>query len=318
MRVVYFGSGGFGLPTLRRLVKAHDVALVVTQPDRPAGRRRRDTPTPVGEFAASNGIPALKPENVNDPEVVRTIRAEAADAFVVIAFGQKLGPDLLEGVFAINLHGSLLPKYRGAAPVNWALIQGEKTTGLSVITLAERMDAGEVLGQVQTPINPMETAGELHDRLAELGPDIVCEVLDRFRRGQLTAERQDESRATRAPKLSKSHGTVRFDQPAEAVRARVHGLTPWPGCRVRVNDHAVRLHRVKVVDADTERPETPGALVDGDCVVCRPGVLRLLAVHPPGGKLMSFDAYRRGHDLPEDAILRPMEHETQERPIRME
>ena len=227
MKLVYLGSGSFGLPTLERLAAEHDVALVVTQPDRPAGRQRRLAATPVGHLAETRGIETLKPDDVNDPVVVERIAEAAGEALVVIAYGQKIGPAILDDVFAINLHSSLLPKYRGAAPINWAMINGEAETGLSVITITQRMDAGDVLGQVVTPIDPMETAGELSSRLAELGPDLVIEVLKRHCAGTLRGVAQDDRLASRAPKLAKSDGTVRFDQPARAVRQRVHGLTPW-------------------------------------------------------------------------------------------
>jgi len=314
MRLVYLGSGAFGLPTLRGLAAAkHEIMLVVTQPDRPAGRDRQPSPTPIAQFAEKAGIEVVRPENVNEPDVIRFIQDVNADAFVVIAYGQKLSRPLLDARFAVNLHASLLPKYRGAAPINWAIINGEKTTGLSVITLADRMDAGDVLGQVQTPIDPHETAGELHDRLAELGPGLMNAVLSRMEAGTLTRERQDESRVTHAPKLSKKDGTVSFDQPAERVRARVHGLTPWPGCRVRVADGIVlRLHRVAVAEkAGANAPA--GTLLAGGRVACDPGVVRLLAVHPPGGKMMSFEALMRGRPIEEGTLLRPLEAEDTER-----
>src|SRR5688572_4055507 len=147
MRLVFFGSGAFGVPTFNCLEEVHDIALVVTQPDRPAGRNRALTPTPIAEYATQRRLEIIKPEKVNDAGVIERIRAAEADAFVVIAFGQKLGKALLKDRFAINLHGSLLPKYRGAAPINWAMINGEAETGVSVITLADRMDCGEILAQ---------------------------------------------------------------------------------------------------------------------------------------------------------------------------
>lgn len=305
MRLVYFGSGEFGVPTFRRLTRDHEIVLVVTQPDRPAGRKRAPTPTPIASLAATLGVSVLKPESVNDPEVVRAVRGAHADAYVVIAYGQKLGGSLLEGVFAINLHGSLLPRHRGAAPVNWAIIRGDATTGVSVITLADRMDAGEILGQSVTPIDPMETAGELHDRLALLGPDLVSEVLRRHEAGALTRQPQDERLATRAPKFTKADGTVSFDQPADQVRNRVHGLTPWPGCWVELDGKPLRLHRVLVTQATETSNAPPGTIIEGDLVVCAPGAIRLLAVQAPGGKMMAFAAYRAGHPVPAGSHLAP-------------
>lgn len=309
MRLIFFGSGEFGFPTLRRLSAAHEVALIVTQPDRPAGRNRRNRPSAVATFAHGNGFETIKPEHVNGVDAVERIRSIPVDAFVVIAYGQKLGSALLTDRFAINLHGSLLPKYRGAAPVNWAVINGEKETGLSVITLAERMDAGDILGQTMTPIDPMETAGELHDRLAALGPELVSEVLQRYLDGRLTRQKQDKSKATLAPKLTKGAGTVLFDQPAEAVRARVHGLTPWPGCRVLLGERLLRLHRVEVAAVggpDESAAVEIGTIIKGNCVRCSPGFIRLMAVQPAGRTLMSFSAYRAGHPVADGDRLLPI------------
>ena len=154
MRLIFFGSGDFGLPTLRKLTEVHDVVLAVSQPDRPAGRKRTLTPTPISRFAQDHSIEVFTPEKPNEPQAVARIRAAGADAYVVVAYGHKLGVELLDDLFAFNLHGSLLPKYRGAAPINWAVINGERETGVSVITLAQMMDAGELLARAATPIEP--------------------------------------------------------------------------------------------------------------------------------------------------------------------
>ncbi|MCZ6493351.1 MAG: methionyl-tRNA formyltransferase, partial [Planctomycetota bacterium] len=246
MRLVYFGSGEFGLPTLKRLVEEHHVALLVTQPDRPAGRHRLLRPTPACHFAQDHNIETIKPADIGDPQVQQRIHAAGADAFVVIAYGQKLPGALLDHAFAINLHGSLLPRYRGAAPINWAIINGENETGLSVIRITQRIDAGDILAQRATAIDTMETAGELECRLAEIGAPVVLETLANFESGRLQPTPQDERLATRAPKLAKDQGTVRFDQPAGHVQSRVHGLRPWPGCRVRLDGLPLRLSRVEV------------------------------------------------------------------------
>jgi methionyl-tRNA formyltransferase len=317
MRIVFFGSGAFGVPTLRALARAHDVPLVVTQPDRPAGRNRRLAPTPVAEAAAALGLASVKPESCNAAEAVTHVHAQRADAFVVIAYGQKLGHGLLADRFAINLHASLLPKFRGAAPITWAIIRGERVTGLSVISLADRMDAGDVFGQVETPIDPMETAGELHDRLAALGPDLVLRVLEQFAVGAATSCQQNEVAATLAPKLTKADGMVSFDASSVEVRNRVHGLTPWPGCRVTLRGASLRLHRVESIAAAASRsaPEqtpappnqpAPGTIIGDGRVACGSGSVRLLAVQPAGGKLMSFEAYCAGHEVADgDRLLPP-------------
>lgn len=297
LKLVFFGSGDFGLPTLRKLAELHDVILVVSQPDRPAGRKRTVTPTPISHFAQERGIEVFTPEKPNEPEAVARIRSAGADAYVVVAYGHKLGVDLLAEVFAINLHGSLLPKYRGAAPINWAMINGEKETGISVITLAQTMDAGAVLATRTLAIDPSETAGELHDRLAELGPEAILSTLGQFQAGSLQYLDQDPALATKAPKMTKADGTVSFDQPAAKVRRRVHGLTPWPGCTIRLAGSPIKLLRVEVVDEASQADEA-GAVRADLTVACRPGAVRLLEVQPAGGRVMSFETYCHGHQVP--------------------
>jgi len=213
MRLLFLGSGEFGLPTLRRLQTRHTVAAVVTQPDRPAGRHQRLAPTPVGAAAAAAGLEVLKVEDINADPVRAQIQALAPQAAVVIAFGQKLSPPLVAalGSLAINLHASLLPRFRGAAPINWAILTGQTQTGLSVIGLAQKMDAGPIYAQCTTTIDPRETAGELHDRLAEMGPDLIEGVLREFEAGTLHGRAQDEARAISAPKLSRADSWLDFN-----------------------------------------------------------------------------------------------------------
>ncbi len=307
MRLIYFGSGSFGEPTLRALHDApeHEVALVVSQPARPAGRKRVLTPTPIGQAAAALGLPLETPEDPHEPAFIARLRQIDADAFLVIAYGHKLKPELLDDTLAINLHASLLPKYRGAAPINWAMIHGDRETGLSVITLAQRMDAGDILARVATGIDPAETAGELHDRLAVMGPDLVLKVLRDEETGRIAPVEQDETRASSARKLSKADGTVRFDQPAEMVRARVHGLTPWPGCAVKIGEHTVKLIRVRV----TERNEVdapPGTIRPDGTIACQPGAIEIVEIQPPGGRIMSMESFRNGHRCEPGMVLEPV------------
>ncbi|MHC5026850.1 MAG: methionyl-tRNA formyltransferase [Planctomycetota bacterium] len=303
LRLVYFGSGAFGLPTLRGLAAEHAVELVVSQPDRPAGRRRVPAATPIAAWARERGLEVTTPERADDPGLLERIDSIAPDALVVIAYGHKLGPALLADRFAINLHASLLPKYRGAAPINRAMIENEPETGVSVITLAQVMDGGLVLAARSTPIDPAETAGELHDRLADLGVEAVEAVLGALDRDGAAAVReqgtlQDPDRVTQAPKFTKAMGTVDFDQSADAVRARVHGLTPWPGCTIRLgDDRMLKLGRVEVVAGGDAVAGEPGVVQDDGTVACATGRVRLLEVQPPGKPMMSFDAYRNGHPV---------------------
>ncbi len=292
LRLVFLGSGAFGCPTLQLVAERHEVVLAVTQPDRPAGRGRTMTATPVAAWAAERGIATRKPEDVSREEEVAAIRAVRPDAFVVIAFGQKLTPALLHDIFAINLHASLLPKYRGAAPINWAMIDGETETGVSVISLAQRMDAGLVYATGRTNIDPLETCGELHDRLAAIGPAAVLDTLDRFAAGSLAGVVQDEALVTKARKLSKDDGRIDVaSADARTLRCRIHGLTPWPGCDVRVDGQTVRLLRVRDHDATDGDPGTVAA--DGT-IRCAGGRLEVLELQPHGGTAMSLAAYRGG------------------------
>jgi methionyl-tRNA formyltransferase len=308
MRLVYFGSGAFGLPTLECLAREHTLLAVVTQPDRPAGRGGKTTPTPIAAWAAQHlaGVPILKPEKVNEDAVVGAIRAHGADAWVVIAFGQKLSRRLLEGVFAINLHASLLPRWRGAAPINAAILAGDAVTGNSVITLADRMDAGLILGQTVRTISHETTAGELHDALATDGPALVARVLAQRAAGTLEPAPQDDSQVTIATKLSRDDADIDFRQPADFLRRQVHALTPWPGVSVVLHgpapgsSHTIKLLRVAVGGPSDAAEPAPGALIDARAgwVGCGQGtMLRLLEVQPPGKKPMPWAAFANGRLL---------------------
>lgn len=309
MRLAFFGSGGFGLPTLESLTTQHQVVAVVTQPDRPAGRKRKLTATPIGQRATEQGLSVFKADNVNDDDFVDSIRTLDLDASIVIAFGQKLGEPIIDamGTLAVNLHGSLLPAYRGAAPIQRAVMAGDSATGVSVIALAQRMDAGDVYKTASLDIKPDETSGMLHDRLAMLGPTVMRELLDDFANDTLSPTPQDESLATRAPKLTKADAWVDFAMPAAAVRARINGLNPWPGCKAHwlrpqsgsdTNGNAggdIKLIRCVDVDVPSSDAE-PGTIIDAQGhVSCGKGVVRLLEVQVAGGRAMAFADFARGH-----------------------
>jgi len=309
MRIAFFGSGAFGLPTLRELSRSHTLVGVVSQPDRPAGRGGRLTPTPVAEWAAASlpGTPLLKPEKCNAPEVVAAIRGWDVDAWVVIAFGQKLGRALLADRFAINLHASLLPRWRGAAPINAAILAGDTRTGNSVITLADRMDAGLVLGQSTRDIPGDMTAGTLHDLLATDGPALVLHVL-----ATMGADRklQDESLVTIAPKLSKADSWVDFDESAEACRRRINGLSPWPGVSARFRNEPLKLLRAAVSPAPAPRSAQAGSVIDATrgLVACgrhggQGSVLSVLEVQPAGKKAMTWRDFANGQRVQTEEVL---------------
>jgi methionyl-tRNA formyltransferase len=309
MRIIFMGSGEFGLPTLRALAEAHEVALVVTQPDRPAGRSRQMTPTPIGQWAEQTGTATLKPANVNAEDVQQQLSEARADVTLVIAFGQYIRQQVVDipRLGTVNLHGSLLPKYRGAAPINWAMVRGEQETGNTVIRVAPKMDAGEMLGHAALEIDSMETASELHDRLAARGPDLALEVLAAMETGTSVEMPQDEALATAAPKLSRADGWVDFAEHAHSVRCRVHGLTPWPGvsCTWREGeggkDQSLLLRRLEQID-DASHGREPGMMIDDGVIACgQHTAVRLLEVQPPGKRVMSWADYTRGKKVPTGA-----------------
>lgn len=299
MRIVFFGSGAFGLSTLRHLAKSHNVVGIVSQPNKPAGRGGALTPTPIAEWAAANlpHVAIWKPVKVNAPEVVQAIRAVPADAWVVIAFGQLLGKSLLADRFAINLHASLLPRWRGAAPIHAAVLAGDAQTGNSVITLASTMDAGLILGQSRRPIEPAQTTGELHDFLAEDGPALVESVLRDHASGTLNPIAQDSALVTHASKLSKADAWVDFAQAADMCRRRINGLSPWPGVTVEFRGSPFKLLKADVVDAVGSPSASTGTLADPQQghVACGYGtILKLLHVQPAGKKAMPWVDFARG------------------------
>lgn len=316
MRIVFLGSGAFGVPTLESLAVRHEVVAVVSQPDKPAGRGKVLTPTPVAVRAAELGIPVLKPADINEASVRDAVRGFAADAWVVIAFGQKLSRELLDGVFAVNLHGSLLPAYRGAAPIQRAVMDGCAETGVSVISLAERMDAGLVYATRTRPIGERETSDEVHDQLALLGPEVIEDVLVRHAAGTLVGEVQDESRATRARKLSKAEATVDLAElDARTARARINGLNSWPGCTVVIGELPVKLLRVcghgepEFRAAESPEPscaaaESPVLGADG-VVRTRAGAIRIVEIQPVGGKPMTIAEFLNGRPRLVGCAVRP-------------
>ena len=303
MNLVYLGSGEFGIPCLDALkASGHQLALVVTQPANPAGRGRKPQPTPVAQWSAAHGVPFAETDNVNSPEMVARIADCRLDVLVVIAFGQKIGPELvkLAAKGAINVHASLLPKYRGAAPINWAILRGEARTGVSIITLAEKIDAGDILAQSETTIGPLETAGELHDRLAQLAAPLLLETLGRIDTGTATYTKQNEAEVTYAPKLHKSDGLLDFAGPAESLALKIRGLWPWPGAAAGfISQQTQKSARIVIalaeaVSAAGTTQLTPGTFDSDLNVICGRGRLRIRKLKPAGSALMDFKAFVNG------------------------
>jgi len=298
-KLIFAGSGEFGVPTLHALLAAnYPIVQVITQPDRPAGRGRKLAPTPVALFAEKHALPLIKTDNINKESL------PPADVMVVIAFGQKISEGVVHAprLGSINLHASRLPKYRGAAPIHWAILSGETTAGNSVIRLANRMDAGAILGQSELTIGEVETAGELHDRLAIDGVPLVLRVLIQLVNDSAVETPQDESRATLAPKLSRETARINWNAPADQIARTIRGLSPWPGCRARVLDAAggevarLTLLRARPAPGEGSRWRAGEVTINGHVSAADgAGAVEILELQPEGKRPMSLDAYRRGH-----------------------
>ena len=305
MKIVYLGSGMFGVPTLERLAAEHEITGIVTQPDRRVGRGKNLTATPVGQWAAEHlpGVPVVKPEKINTDEARETIRGWEADAWVVIAYGQYLGSKLIVDRLAINLHGSRLPRWRGAAPINAAIVAGDSISGNSVITIAKEMDAGFVLGQSERLIEPTMTASELHSALSLDGPELVLGVLKDFAHGRVRMLEQDEGLVTVAGKMFKRDGWIDFSGDADMCRCRVNGLSPWPCVVVEHRGQVLKVLRAESYMIESQ--EVPGTIVDASegLVACGVGTLRLLEVQPRGKKQMDWQAYANGRRVKDGEML---------------
>jgi methionyl-tRNA formyltransferase len=305
MKLVFFGSPGFAVPSLRRLHGAgHSVMLVVTRPDRPRGRSGMPMATAVKVAAGDLGLPFFQPADPNAPGALAHLRGEGAELGVVVAYGEILSAEALATTSSgfLNLHASLLPDYRGAAPINWAIMRGEQETGVSVIRMAPRLDAGPVLAERPVRIGPDETAGQLEARLADMGAELLDDVVGRLARGELPEGREQPRRTSFfARRLTKEDGRIDWSAPAAEIHNRVRGLSPWPGayCQFEGNGRNERVHllRVRSAPAGPQRAE-PGTVLqaggDGIFVKAGAGVVRILEVKPAGSRAMAAADFVNG------------------------
>jgi methionyl-tRNA formyltransferase len=298
MRVLFYGTPAFALPTLEALIQHHQVVATVTQPDRPAHRGQRLTASPVKERAGAAGIPVLQPARLRDPEWPERLRAYGAEVGVVVAFGQILPRAVLDvpGRGCLNVHASLLPRYRGAAPIAWAIIRGETETGVSIMQMDEGMDTGPVLLTARTAIGVDETAGALAGRLATMGAHALLEALSRIDR--LTPVPQADAEASMAPRLKKTDGEIDWMRPARDLVNLVRGCNPWPGAHTRTPTGALLIW--KALALPEERTEAPGTLVGHGAsvaVATSAGILLPVEVQAEGRRVMPWPEYLRGARL---------------------
>jgi methionyl-tRNA formyltransferase len=298
MRLVFMGTPQFAVQPLRALAAAgHELAGVVTRIDKPSGRGRVLAAPPTKIAAQEMGIPVFQPRRVRDPEFIATLRGLDAEAIVVAAYGQILPKDVLvmPRFGCINIHASLLPAYRGAAPVNWAIIRGEQETGITVMQMDEGMDTGAILMKEKAPIDPKDTAGTLTGKLSELGARLITSAMPLIAEGKLVPIPQDSSQATLAPLLKKEDGFIDWRLTAGEIHNRVRGLTPWPGAYGNLDGKIIKIVESEVVAGSGE----PGKLYQEDdntlIVGAGSGRLRILVIQPEGKKPMTAAEFLRGH-----------------------
>ena len=295
------GTPEFAVPSLEALIGSPDpVVAVVCQPDRPSGRGQKLSPLPVKVVALRNHIPVLQPDKLRPPEVLDSLRAWKPDLIVVAAYGKILPAALLAlpPLGCINVHGSLLPKYRGAAPIQWAILRGETVTGITIMQMNDRMDAGDILLQRETQIGAAETYGALQERLAHLGAEALIDALAALKRGDLQGRAQDESAATLAPKIEKADGKIDWRVAAVEIERRVRAFNPWPSAFARLQDQLLKVHRAAVVTAPHgAEPGTVLDVRDALVVACGTGAFRLDEVQLQGRQRLSGAVFARGARL---------------------
>jgi methionyl-tRNA formyltransferase len=304
VRLIFLGTPAFAVPTLEKIVDAgHTVLSAVTQPDRPKGRGQSLAASPVKEAALRLGLPVLQPERIRRPEVVAQLAVFAVDAMVVVGYGQIIPQSIIDlaphGI--INVHASLLPKYRGAAPIQWAIVNGETVTGVTTMRIDAGLDTGDMLLRAETGIGPQETAVELGARLAVMGADLLVQTLARIEAGTLVGEKQDASQATLAPILRKEDGWIDWQLPAPAIHNRVRGLLPWPGAHTRFRGQALHVWKSRLAAPAAGRPGQIHRSGRSLQVICGDGVaLELLELQLEGKKRISGEAFANGQRLQEN------------------
>ena len=304
MRIVFMGTPDFAVPCLQRLLEdGHEVPAVFTQPDKPVGRHAVLTPPPVKQLALSHGIPVYQPTKMRDGTVAALLRELAPDCLVVVAYGRILPQEILDVPprGCVNIHGSLLPRYRGAAPIQWSVIRGETVTGVTSMFMDAGMDTGDIIDTLTTPIGENETAGELFERLAPLGAQLLSTTLAAIADGTVTRRPQNDAEATMAPMLEKAMGRLDLTRPARELHNQVRGMNPWPGAFCTAGGKTLKIHETRVA----ARSGAPGTLLCADpvTVACGEGALQLMTVQPEGKPRMAAEAWLRGARLPQGARL---------------
>lgn len=308
MRTVFFGTPLFAVPCLETLAGISEIARVYCQPDRKVGRGLKLAPPPVKARALELGLDVAQPTKLKDGEVARWIASRAIDVAVVVAYGRILPADILEApkMGCVNVHASILPRLRGAAPITWSIVRGDEVTGVTIMKMDEGMDTGPVIGTFELPIEPNETAGELGERLSALGARALGETLPPYVAGEKQPTPQDHTRATHAPLLTKQDGHIDFSGSPKSVHDRIRGMNPWPGAHAHLGDRTVKIHRARpllAMNAHGKRGEVIVCDPTRVVVACDEGAIELIEIQLPGKKPMPAGAWVTGRGVRAGDVL---------------
>ena len=300
MKIIFMGTPDFAAASLEALIASrHEIQAVVTQPDKPKGRKGELTPSPVKVVAEGKGIKVYQPLKVRDEEFVKTLRAYNPDVIVVVAFGQIIPLSILKmpKFGCVNIHGSLLPKYRGAAPIQWAVLDGEKETGITTILMDEGIDTGDILLKKTIKIDTDETSGSLFDKLMALGAETILETLDELEKGNLTPTKQGESPTAYAKMLTKAMGLIDFTKPAKELDCFVRGMDPWPSAYTLLSGKTLKLWKVRAVEGSGKAGSVIDIGKESFTIACGEGAIEVLEVQLEGKKRMSAGDFLKGSTL---------------------
>ena len=318
LNIIFMGTPDFAVPALKAIHNSGcNIPLVVTQPDRPKGRGKKMISPPVKIAALKLGLNVIQPKSVNTDEFFQTVKLLNPDIFVVVAFGQILKKNILELPFiaAVNIHASLLPKYRGAAPIQWIILNGEKETGVTTMKMDTGLDTGDILLSSKIKIQIDETAETLHDKLSNLGADLIIETITGFENNLLKPTTQDHDNFSYAPMLSKKDGQIDWHQSADKIDAFVRGMTPWPGAFTFFNEKRLKIFKCKAIpdsinnipNSNKTNSPVPGEVIPGFqgelCISTGKGVLSILEIQGASGKRLKIEDFLRGFKMPEGSIL---------------
>ncbi len=307
MKIIYMGTPDFAVGPLKALIEAgHEVCAVVTQPDRQKGRGKEMAPSPVKECAMEYGLPVLTPVKIKEAEAIEELKKYPADIFVVAAFGQILSEEILNmpKYGCVNIHASLLPKYRGAAPIQWSIIDGEKETGVTIMQMDKGLDTGDILFQKKVPITEEETGASLFDKLAEAGSELIVEALAKIEKGEVTPVKQDDNNSCYAKMLSKSIGKIDWNKSAVEIERLVRGLNSWPSAYTNYKGKQLKIWKAEVLPHIEGKPGTIAKVTKDAVIVCTgDGALSLLEIQLEGKKRMSTKEFLLGRTFAEGEVL---------------